>query len=275
MNTIAIDNLKLLNEEPDDKYLISEDLQLSFIDKSEYDSVNSLKLLEYPIYFTFHHIMNHIEYDGDLSYGQKKYLLRQIEYALDNFHNFIKGDEEEHNLVQIIADIDERYDRVHERTIYNKCEKVLYLFDELVNTCRSAGKYINFDPRPYDIVYDSLSDTESSDTESSDNDTDNEDDTQSESVYEYKGLLESAGISIVDGLRDYKERYDQYLQDNERKFIKIDFEGIQYLEASDTGEIYSLDELYVGYWNEDGDNIIWISDDIGKQHEKLKLEKVD
>ena len=59
MNTIAYDNLNILNE---DKfmthYLIADGNKLSLIEKDDYDSLKKLGSLEYPIHFTYHHLMN-------------------------------------------------------------------------------------------------------------------------------------------------------------------------------------------------------------------------
>ena len=69
MMNIAIDNLKLLNSEETifkDNYLISEGNILSFISKNNYDLVLNNKSLEYPIYFTYNHILNFISDDSEI-----------------------------------------------------------------------------------------------------------------------------------------------------------------------------------------------------------------
>ena len=92
MMNIAIDNLKLLNSEETifkDNYLISEGNKLSFISKNNYDLVLNNKSLEYPIYFTYNHILNFISDDSEISYQKKKYLLNIIDKSLNNIYQFI------------------------------------------------------------------------------------------------------------------------------------------------------------------------------------------
>ena len=51
MNTIALENLKIINDYNKNYYLISDNNQLSLIQKDDYDPVNRLDSLEYPIFF--------------------------------------------------------------------------------------------------------------------------------------------------------------------------------------------------------------------------------
>ena len=76
----ALKNLKLLNFGIDyyqDKYLIPEGIQLSLIPKDNFDPINNLQLLEYPVYFTYNQVLNEISDNCALTYKQKKYLLRK------------------------------------------------------------------------------------------------------------------------------------------------------------------------------------------------------
>ena len=62
MDKLAYDNLKLLNENYDESlFLISDHNILSLIEKDNFDTCSELKSLEYPVYFTYHHILNIIE----------------------------------------------------------------------------------------------------------------------------------------------------------------------------------------------------------------------
>jgi hypothetical protein len=49
--------------------------------------------------------------------------------------------------------------------------------------------------------------------------------------------------------------------------VPRDFEGVSYLEEKATGEIYNMKHENVGRLNEDGDDIIWVSDDFLNAHE--------
>ena len=108
---------------------------------------------------------------------------------------------------------------------------------------------------------------------------------------EYKALFKELSIdaSGLRGKRAYKEAYENYLKEKEEEktqplsddegedddlqedtnsYEETTFEGVSYLEDEDTGKIYNMKHQYVGEWNEDVDNIIWVSDDFETQHEK-------
>ena len=185
MNMIAYDNLNILNE---DKfmthYLIADGNKLSLIEKDDYDSLKKLGSLEYPIHFTYHHLMNMITDDASLSYCHRKYLIEKIIASLDNLTDYISDyDEENYFLITMINDIDERCDLIREKTLYKRCEYMLFLFDEIVEGFKTAEKYLYFRPYPYhELSSDDESGNESgneSDNESSDNEADNEADNES------------------------------------------------------------------------------------------------
>jgi hypothetical protein len=246
MNEIALENLKVLNEQKSETHsLLSDGNVLSLIEKDSFDPISKLQSLEYPIFFTYHHIFNILSYNKCISYSQKKYLLEKIEESLENLMNFIHDyDEENQLLIQIIADIEEKYDLVREKTIYKKCESMIYLFDDLVDACKVASKYLYFSPGSYNILcdyepgkfYGSL-DEDTSDT--SDNDSDNESDGS-----------------------------------NEENFDDIEFEGVTYSEDNRFSKIYNKDHKLVGKWNDNCDDIIWLDDECKEEHESSKV-KVD
>ena len=109
---------------------------------------------------------------------------------------------------------------------------------------------------------------------------------------EFKKLFQELGIT-TEGLRGkgaYKQRYDQYLKEqqndgdetedmsdeedelekDETNYVEVDFEGIEYLEDEDTSNIYNTSHVLVGKWNEDGDDIIWVSDSAKADHDSKK-----
>jgi hypothetical protein len=111
---------------------------------------------------------------------------------------------------------------------------------------------------------------------------------------EFKKLFQELGIT-TEGLRGkgaYKQRYDQYLKEQEQQtdgdetedmsdeedelekdetnYVEVDFEGIEYLEDEDTSNIYNTSHVLVGKWNEDGDDIIWASDSAKADHDSKK-----
>ena len=232
MNVTALNNLNILNEQKSETHsLIADGNVLSLIEKDSFDPISKLQSLEYPIFFTYHHIFNILSYDRSISYYQKKYLLEQIEESLENLMDFIHDyDEENQLLIDIILDIEEKFDIVREKTIYKKCESMIHLFDDLVDACRLAGKCLYFSPRPYDILYD----------------------------------LEPG---------EFYDSVDETSSDssNEENFDDIEFEGVSYSEDNRFSKIYK-DKKFVGVWNDDCDDIIWVDDECEKEHETSKVK---
>ena len=151
MNKLAYDNLKLLDEEHSDTlFLISDHNILSLIEKDNFDTCSKVKSLEYPIYFTYHHILNIVDYDKDISYKNKMNLLTMIENSLDNLLDYLDDyDENDENITILIDDIYERYDIVKINQKHNYLERFIYIFDEIVDGFRECNKYLYFSPVSY------------------------------------------------------------------------------------------------------------------------------
>ena len=233
MNVTALENMMILNEKKSETHsLLADGNVLSLIEKDSFDPVSKLQSLEYPIFFTYHHIFNILSYDRSISYYQKKYLLEQIDESLENLMDFIHDyDEENQLLIDIISDIDEKFDLVREKTIYKKCESMIHLFDDLVDACRLAGKCLYFSPRPYDILYDL------------------------EPGEFYDSVDETSSDSS-----------------NEENFDDIEFEGVTYSEDNRFDKIYNQDKKFVGIWNDGRDVIMWLDDECEKEHETSKVK---
>ena len=148
MNKLAYDNLKLLDEVYSNSlHLISDHNILSLIEKDNYDTCSNIKSLEYPIYFTYHHILNVVDYDKDISYKNKMNLLTMIDNSLNNLINYLDDyTEEKEYMYHLIDDIYERLDIVKTNQKHNYFERFIYLFDEMVDGFREAGKYLYFSP---------------------------------------------------------------------------------------------------------------------------------
>ena len=112
-------------------------------------------------------------------------------------------------------------------------------------------------------------------------------------VAEYKQLFKQLSIEAdgLRGLRAYKQAYQDYLREKEEKtqpmsdgeeddidelqedkhsYEETDFEGVSYLEDEESGKIYNLKHQHVGKWNEDVDDIIWVSDEFRENHETAR-----
>ena len=68
--------------------------------------------------------------------------------------------------------------------------------------------------------------------------------------------------SKIESAKDIKDD----LNIDEKNFTEIDFEGVDYLEDEDSGEIYSTSHELVGKWTKDCDGIIWQSEGMKEAH---------
>ena len=258
LDETALANLKTLNEitlsedESMTHILIADGNVLSLIEKDSYDTICKLKALEYPIYFTYHHIFNILTHDASISYYQRKYLLEQIDSSLVNLMNFISDYDEEGDevmritVMRIISDIEVKYDLVSEKTIYKRCSSIVHLFDDFVEACRYASTCIYFGP--YDLsLYSDDDDDEDDETDDTDND-----DSKDGGENEDEG---SGDEAFADG------NFDEFV-----------FEGISYLEDNRFQKIYNKDHKYIGDLNDNHDDILWVNDECMMDHESEKVK---
>lgn len=204
MNKLAYDNLKLLDEEHSDSlYLICDHNILSLIEKDNFDTCSNIKSLEYPIYFTYHHILNIVDYDKDISYKNKMNLMDMIENSLNNLINYLDDYEEEReNITILIDDIYERYDlvKINQKQYY--LERFIYLFDEIVDGFREAGRYLYFTPLPFyplmNINPNQFSDDEGETENESEDESSESDDETNVSESEDESGCESNNETISD-----------------------------------------------------------------------------
>ena len=241
LDEVALANLKVLNEEPSDetKYiLMASGNVLSVIEDDNYDTISSVKDLEYPIYFTYHHIFNILLYDTSISYYHRKYLLEQIDRSLDNLGDYIavaqlmsEADKvsDIRSLLHIRDDVSDKYDLVRERVMYTRCSSVVHLFDDLVEACRYAATCLYFNP------------------------------------YDFQLKRTGDGSDGSDTSDD-----DEKFEDG--NFDEIEFEGISYLEDNRFQKIYTNEHKHIGTFNDNHDDIIWVNDECMMDHESLKVK---
>ena len=153
MNKIVFANLGLLDIYLQDQKLISEGCELMLIDKDDYDTVSKIKDLEYPIYYTYNEILNIISYDNDLSYSKKIDYLEKVYDSLDVLIQYIEDYNENENtrICYIVDNIHARYEIVKSQVLYKNpwTEKVVFLFDQLVDSFREANRYLYFSPASF------------------------------------------------------------------------------------------------------------------------------
>tara|TARA_B100002019_G_scaffold292556_1_gene316107 strand:- start:2094 stop:2897 length:804 start_codon:yes stop_codon:yes gene_type:complete len=263
MNKIVFGNLGLLDIYLSDQILISEGNELSLMGKDDYDTVEKLSSLEYPIYFTYHELLNKISYDKDLSYTKKIYYLDKIYESLDILIQYIDDyDEENSRICFIIDNIYERYETVRYETVYTWGEKVIFLFDDLVDSFRSASKYLYFTPTIYPLMYLKPGNLLENEGEC-DSYSEGSEETGSESD------KEESPESNDDSGNELSEDGSDNDSEGDKELIQIEFENVEYLVDESTGEIYNVSHQLVGEWNKGGDDIIWKSSKFKKTHDIL------
>ena len=238
MNKIIFGNLGILDIYLRDQILISEGNELSLMGKDDYDTVEKLSSLEYPIYFTYHELLNKISYDKDLSYSKKIYYLDKIHESLDVLIQYVDDYEEENSKICFIIDnIYERYEIVKNQTVYTWGEKVIFLFDDLVDSFRSASKYLYFSPPTlYPLMYlkpgeflegegECDSDSEESDSEISvkqisDHENKSEDDSDDEHNSEHDSESNDESVESEDSSNDESEKENN--QENKSTLNELD-----------------------------------------------------
>ena len=89
LHEIALENLNLLVKEEKNitsSIFVTDGKKLDVVkdDKNGYDTMFTLKELEYPIYFTFHHFMTIITDNNEISYRKRKELLGILDDIFDS-----------------------------------------------------------------------------------------------------------------------------------------------------------------------------------------------
>jgi hypothetical protein len=187
MNETALSNIRILNRELSDSHqLIADGNKLSLIEKEDFSALDTLADLEYPIYFTYQHLLNSVTYDKNLSYLSRRYLLEQMEDSFDIVSDFLNDyDEDTRHFNELIESIELRHSDVSHQTLYkNKtCGKIVILFDKMVELMRNGAQYLYFDP---DLLVDPLYHGDNSDSDETDSDSDVPSDDAEESGHEDK-----------------------------------------------------------------------------------------
>ena len=110
LEEIAFHNLQFLNDRDDflaNRYKIDKNQLV----KEDDDTVYTLDDLEYPIFFTFHQLMNHVHssYEPRFHGKTKKELLDMFEIALDTINEYyVETDNSNKRFENVIDDIDDK-----------------------------------------------------------------------------------------------------------------------------------------------------------------------
>ena len=151
LNNIAISNLELLCELDDniEEYnLVVDGNNIQRSTDENYDGIFSLRELEYPIYFSFHQLLNSLRYSN--LYKIEEYKTSEIIYLLDDSIDKVvdildktQDDPQNNVLCQIIDDVDDKYDILRER--HDSCSfwKAYETLNDYLDTFCEALKECN------------------------------------------------------------------------------------------------------------------------------------
>ena len=219
LEEIAFTNLQFLNHKNDflaNRYSISN----NSITKENDDDNNiyTFKDLEYPIFFTFHQLMNHIHssYESRFYGKTKKELINMFNIALDTLNEYYletEGNNKDFEL--LLDDLDEKVFFIEQYYRYGWCHKFpTFIKDIFTNKCHNI---IKVSKEIHDIYYTTMikpmewssddDDDDDNDNDDSDNDdSDNDRDDNETSKDEY--LSDDTDINS-DDLNDLNENKDK------------------------------------------------------------------
>ena len=178
---IAFDNLVFLNDKENflaNRYKISNQ---RFIKETEDDdnTIYSPSDLEYPIFFTFHQLMNHIHssYKPTFHGKTKKELLDMFVYAIDIIEEYyIETDNSNKDFERLLDDIDDKVFFIQQYYKYGWCHCFPTFIKGYLNTiCRlviETSKEIN----GFNYIFTDSDDDDGDDGDDDDGDDDDDDD---------------------------------------------------------------------------------------------------
>ena len=149
LEEIAFHNLEFLNKKEDflaNRYKIDKN---RFI-KEDDDTVYTLDDLEYPIFFTFHQLINHVHssYNQHFYGKTKKELLNMFEIALDTLNEYyVETDNSNKRFEHVIDDIEDKVLFIIQYYKYGWCQHFPTIVkDNFTSFCRTllvVSKEIN------------------------------------------------------------------------------------------------------------------------------------
>ena len=161
---IAFENLVLLSEKQnniDDYHIIIDGPYIKNIEKQDdYNTLFTLRELEYPVLLTFERILFFVEHTYSSKYNNhtKQELMFMLDKSLDNLIYLYDNIEEQYKENTIFSDIldvlDDKYhllDNQRDSTYVRLSEKMSLLFDSLVETFAESKKYLYISPKCFEF----------------------------------------------------------------------------------------------------------------------------
>ena len=192
---LAFNNLKFLNDKEDflaNRYTLKKQ---QFI-KEDNDTLYSLSDLEYPLFFTFHQLINHVHssYEPRFHGKTKKELLDMFTVAIETINEYyVETDNSNQEFETLIDDIEDKVFFITQYYRYGWCHRLPTMVkDAFSSVCMHlilssriiVAEYISEfkDPGPYDSDSEDESTNDSSDEDIPDLEDEEDDDDDAEVV---------------------------------------------------------------------------------------------
>ena len=192
---VAMDNLLFLNKTDDfitNKYKLNH-LSFESSDDETFDTIYSLKELEYPVYFTVNQLLNeiHTSYDYLIQGYNRKDILSMIDGVVEMLYQYYVDCEEKNiSFESLLDDIDDKVFVTHGYYKYGICHWIPTKFSEYLNWFCMRSIHIS-----KDIVNDYLEDMYSPGRYDDSDDSDDSAHTDvNESIDDTDDVNESTGV---------------------------------------------------------------------------------
>ena len=196
----AINNLEFLKEK--NKFLGNNyklvNNQFVPSDDDAYDTIYAVSELEYPIYFTFHQVINHVHasYGGEISGYTRYELLDLMSESISNIYEYYLGiDERNGQFERIVDDIDAKVDYIHG---YYKYGVFMFLPTKIKEYVNSICKTIISFSEGYTDYYGRRNHSYEEDSDNSLDDSDNESNSVDDSDNESNSVDDTGDDDSVD-----------------------------------------------------------------------------
>ena len=200
LNNIAISNLELLcdlDDNVEEYNLVVDGNNIQRSTDENYDGIFSLRELEYPIYFSFHQLLNSLRYSNLYKIEDYKTseIIQLLDESIDKVIDLLdktQDDPQNNVLCQIIDDVDDKYDILRERndtcSFWKAYETLNDYLDTFCEVLKGCNRYLYVSDNIYPLVVEKVNKETGetnpnliySDDELEDEEEDNESDNESE-----------------------------------------------------------------------------------------------
>lgn len=199
MENKALNNLLFLQDKEDflsNRYkIVNNEFKSLNESENQFEKVYSFSELEYPVYFTFHQLMNHVHnsYESSLNGYNRLQLIEMFERAIDNLVEYYSNvDEVNLSFQELLEDLDEKVYFIHIYYRYGLCywlptaikSHMNYLCSRLISTSDGIVNAVDKASKQYNVVmygtyYSDDESDEATESEESEDDSEEQSDTDS------------------------------------------------------------------------------------------------